>query len=249
MTDTADSLISLREKPYEFRTNLKVRSSRRARTSHITQHPSHNESRENNDMGTNVIYIPRSWLVPHTRKTARVSLCNVWCVRSDELELCAHPSALSYPYRCSICLCETPVTRQIAIMCSSFFHIRAYISWSIPVWIVLMTNWNFHRHLLYIEISFVGVVEIKQWIVLVHLRPNLSAVHMLRRLIVLLIAIRPSDEDVKPVGSLSAFERSRILVTGFYHHHHHPSYNTHTTKQLNIVTPKSVHKYGYTPST
>ena len=40
--------------------------------------------------------------------------------------------------------------------------------------------------------------------------PNPSAVCMLRRHIVLLIAIRPSDGDVKPSGPVVLFEKSRL---------------------------------------
>ena len=41
--------------------------------------------------------------------------------------------------------------------------------------------------------------------------PNPSAVYMLRRHIVLLIAIRPSDGDVKPGGPLGAFREEQAM--------------------------------------
>ena len=41
--------------------------------------------------------------------------------------------------------------------------------------------------------------------------PNPSAVRMLRRHIVLLIAIRPSDGDVKPGGPLGAFREEQAM--------------------------------------
>ena len=40
--------------------------------------------------------------------------------------------------------------------------------------------------------------------------PNPSAIYMLRRRIILLIAVRPSDGDVKPGGPLVLFEKSRL---------------------------------------
>ena len=70
---------------------------------------------------------------------------------------------------------------------------------------------------------------------------------MLRRHIVLLIAIRPSDGDVKPGGPLGAFREragyepapgftfSLPFIINHHHHHHHPLQHNHTT-QLHIVT-------------
>ena len=60
---------------------------------------------------------------------------------------------------------------------------------------------------------------------------------MLRRHIILLIAIRPSDGDVKPRGPLGFFEKSRLWAgTGFHilpsFHHHHPTQHNYTTQTV-----------------
>ena len=81
---------------------------------------------------------------------------------------------------------------------------------------------------------------------------------MLRRHIVLLIAIRPSDGDVKPGGSLGVFDKSRLWAgTGFHllpSFHYHPTlHNTVTLhKQLHIQSPypqlPTVHYYDTRPT-
>ena len=63
---------------------------------------------------------------------------------------------------------------------------------------------------------------------------------MLRRHIVLLIAIRPSDGDLKLGGPLSACRVEQamsrhgfhILPSFHHHHHHHTHTHTHTHTQL-----------------
>ena len=49
---------------------------------------------------------------------------------------------------------------------------------------------------------------------------NPSAVCMLRRHIVLLIAIRPSDGDVKFGGPLGAFREEQAISLPSFNHHH-----------------------------
>ena len=66
---------------------------------------------------------------------------------------------------------------------------------------------------------------------------------MLRRHIVLLIVIRPSDGDVKSGGPLGAFReeqamsRHRGLLSPFFHHHHR-----HST-QHNYITQTVTHSH------
>ena len=59
------------------------------------------------------------------------------------------------------------------------------------------------------------------------------AVCMLRRHIVLLIAIRPSDGDVNPGGPLAAM--SRHLLPS--HHHHHHTQHNYTTQSYTYSHP------------
>ena len=72
---------------------------------------------------------------------------------------------------------------------------------------------------------------------------------MLRRHIIMMIAIRPSNGDVKPGGPLVLFEKNRLRAgTGFHllpifhhhhHHHHHPTLHNKITlhKQLHVQSP------------
>ena len=72
--------------------------------------------------------------------------------------------------------------------------------------------------------------------------PNPSAVCMLRRHIVLLIAIRPSDGDVKPGGPLGPFREEqamswhRVSPSPFLSSSSHTT-QLHYTKQLHIQSP------------
>ena len=77
-------------------------------------------------------------------------------------------------------------------------------------------------------------------------RSNLETpcIYMLRRHIILLIAIRSSDGDVKPGGPLGAFREEQAMSrTGFHllpsFHHHHPTFHNTITlhKQLHIQSP------------
>ena len=90
--------------------------------------------------------------------------------------------------------------------------------------------------------------------------PNLSAVHILRRHIVLLIAIRPSDGDVKPGGPLGAYRqeydmyRYRVSASPFpslssYIQHTYITKTITHTVTLTSLLSVGLHKYRYTSPT
>ena len=77
---------------------------------------------------------------------------------------------------------------------------------------------------------------------------------MLRRQIVLLIAIRLSDGDVEPGGPLGAFREEQAMSRGtefhhipsfnhhhHHHHHHYPTQHDYTTQTVThtVTRPKS----------
>ena len=73
---------------------------------------------------------------------------------------------------------------------------------------------------------------------------------MFRRHIILLIAIRPSDGDVKPSGPLGAFRLwagTGFHLLPFFHHHHHPTQHNNTTQTVTLaVTLTSTFSHTYT---
>ena len=69
--------------------------------------------------------------------------------------------------------------------------------------------------------------------------PNLSAVYMLRRHIVLLIAIHPSDGDLSLSVPLVLFEKSKLSAGTKFHLL--PSFHNHLTHHNTITLHKAFH--------